>query len=110
MAQGLIGAPGIALGEAREALGKVDLVAVAGLDVALYLVEGGPILFGLQVTGHRREQLKSPLAVLRRLRKRDQAFAFTVGQAWVEHQLAGAVHMVADQCPGIQAQLCVGEA
>ncbi len=96
-----------------KALGEVDLVAVTCLDVALYLVERCFVLLGLQVTDHRCEQpevaggggggggvLEQP----------DQALAFVVCQARVEHQLAGAEQMIADQCPGIQAQLCVWQA
>ncbi|MNN29505.1 hypothetical protein D3C81_1431130 [compost metagenome] len=54
-AQGLVSVPRVALAGRAEALGKVDLVAVAGLDVALHLVKGGLVLLGLQVAGHRRE-------------------------------------------------------
>ncbi|MOA26623.1 hypothetical protein D3C78_1474310 [compost metagenome] len=56
LAQGLVGPPWIALAGRAKTLGEVDLVAVTGLDVALYLVESGFVLLRLQVAGHRREQ------------------------------------------------------
>jgi hypothetical protein len=88
-------------------LGEVDLVAVAGLDVALDLVERC-VLLGLRSPSIGASSLKSPVVVvasnrlIRRCRSRCQAR--------VKHQLAGAAQVIADQCPGIQAQLRVRQA
>ena len=34
----------------------------------------------------------------------DQALAFLMAERGVKHQLTGALDVIADQCPGVQAQ------
>ncbi|MNE99507.1 hypothetical protein D3C80_1982000 [compost metagenome] len=40
----------------------------------------------------------------------NQALALGLGQAWVKHQLALRALVIADQCPGVKAKVCVFQA
>ncbi|MNZ60444.1 hypothetical protein D3C78_785140 [compost metagenome] len=111
LAQGLVGAPGVALARCAEALGQVDLVAIAGLNVALYLIECCLVLPWLQITRHGGEQAEiAACSVVGVFKQGDEALALVISQLGVEHQLAGAMLVVGHQRPAIQPKLGVGQA
>ncbi|MNP54529.1 hypothetical protein D3C76_1490900 [compost metagenome] len=90
-------------------MGQVDLVAIAGLDVALHLVERRLVVLGFQVTGHGGQQVEVAMTgAVGRFEQGDQALALIACQAWVEHQLAGCQRVVGYQCPVVQAKLRIG--
>ncbi|MOA32253.1 hypothetical protein D3C78_1534570 [compost metagenome] len=100
-AECLVGQPRRTAAGRSEALGVVHLVAVAGEDIALHTLQSLPVLLPRQIGGKRRLQTEC-LEIGGAgfgAEQFDQALAFTLFQAWMEHQLAGAQVVVADQRP-----------
>ncbi|MNF70408.1 hypothetical protein D3C84_523170 [compost metagenome] len=105
-AQGLVGGPGITLAGGLEALGEVHLVAVAGLDIGLHPFDGLAVARLFQIGAEGAAQAEGAGAGLIGFAEQgDQALPFLLVQARVEHQLAAACLVVADQRPSVEAQL-----
>ncbi|MNR00164.1 hypothetical protein D3C85_1159280 [compost metagenome] len=104
-AQRAVGGPGVALALRAEALGEVDLIAVAGLDIVLDALQRVAILISAQVGAHRcfqcerLDRLDPGLA-----EQGDQPLPLAVDQRRVKHQLTGLELVIADQGPGIEPE------
>ena len=86
-------------------MGKVDLVAVAGLDVILDTQDGLLVRIHAEVRRHGALELEGGGGVTCCMTEQgDQTLPLAIGQHRVKHQLAGVRQVIADQCPGIQPQ------
>src|SRR5690606_35412121 len=93
-----------------KTLGEVHLVAVAGGNVSLNPFDRGAVLLTVDFGAEGFVQLECASWVPpRRLEQAHQAAALGLAGFGMEHQLAGAAQVIADQCPGIEAETRIAQ-